>query len=107
MISFKDGKQLFFYKHKLDCAAKKAYWIFQLVGPKYYAKFYKYEFEIMHGDVRKFKVTDYCVSDSIDAEEIFKDERCVVMSFQMLKNYLNEDGELKFRYRIMHNSPTT
>lgn len=54
------------------------------------------------GDVKKFKVTDYCESDSVDAETIFKEEKCVVLSFKMIQNYFDANGEINFRYRIMN-----
>lgn len=76
------------------------------MGPSNQAKYYKYEFEVYSGDVKKFKVTDYCETDAVDAEEIFKKEKCVVMSFQTVKNFLDDKGELKFRYRIMNVSST-
>lgn len=86
----------------MDCAAQKVFYAFQYVGTKSQAKYYKYEFEVSLGDVKKFKVTDYCESDSVDAETIFKEEKCVVLSFQTIKNYFDENGEIKFRYRIMN-----
>lgn len=91
----------------MDCTAKKLYWVFQYVGPRNQAKYYKYEFEVIFGEIKKFKITDYCESDAVDAEEIFKEEKCVVMSFQTVKNYLDENGELKFRFRIMNSNATT
>lgn len=100
LISFKDGKQLFWYKHKVDVAAKKVYWVFVLIGLKRNTKYYEYEFEVRNGPTQKFKVNDYCKSDNDDIEKIFREEKCVVMSFSTIKNYLNNEGELSFRFRI-------
>lgn len=58
------------------------------------------------GDVRKFKVMDYCESDSVDAEELFAAEKCVVMSFKQVTSYLDKNGEMKFRFRIMNCAAT-
>lgn len=89
----------------MDVAAQKAYWIFQYVGPKKQAKYYEYEFEVKDGDVRKFKVNEYCEGDTADLDEIFKKEKCVTMSFNTIKNYVDSNGELHFKYRIMKVKP--
>nr|CAI5865830.1 unnamed protein product [Callosobruchus analis] len=100
IISFFNGQQYFYYKHKLDVAKGKAYWAFQLVGTKSQAKHYYYEFEIHNDPVRKFKVTEMCYSDVEDVNKIFEEEKCVVISFKVLKSYLIDD-ELPFKFRIM------
>ncbi|CAH1968862.1 unnamed protein product [Acanthoscelides obtectus] len=100
IISFFNGQQYFYYKHKLDVSKAKAYWAFQLIGTKSQAKHYYYEFEIHNDPVRKFKVTEMCQSDVEDVNKIFEEERCVVMSFRVLKNFLVND-ELPFKFRIM------
>lgn len=100
VISFFNGQQFFYYKHKIDVAKQKAYWLFQLVGTKSQAKQYYYEFEISDG-IRKFKVTEICENDTVNVEEIFNKEKCVAVSFQTIKNYLDKNGELTYKFRIM------
>lgn len=102
LVPYKEGKQLFWYKHKVDINTQKVYWVFQHIGLKKNAKYYEYEFEIQNGSVQKFKVTDFCKSEHDDLDEIMKEEKCVVLSFTTIKNYLNEDGELSIRFRIQN-----
>ncbi|KAJ8957476.1 hypothetical protein NQ317_019678 [Molorchus minor] len=101
IISFFNGQHFFYYKHKIDVGKAKAYWTFELVGTKDQAKNFFYEFEVSQGPVRKFKVTEVCESDVTNIDDIFNKEKCVAISFASLKNYLNENGELAFKFRIM------
>lgn len=107
IINFHNGQNYFYYKHKVDVSERKAYWIFQFIGMKTHAKHYYYEFEVHSGPTRKFKVTEICENDTADVDELFKKEKCVVMSFNTIQNYLNEEGELPFKFRIMSIKKTT
>lgn len=107
IISFFNGQHYFYYKHKIDVAKEKAFWTFQFVGFKNHAKNYYYEFEVHSGPTRKFKVTEVCENDTVDANRIFEKGNCVVMSFSTIKTYLNEQGELPFKFRIMSIKKTT
>ncbi|XP_074038857.1 E3 ubiquitin-protein ligase SIAH1A [Leptinotarsa decemlineata] len=100
IISFFNGQNYFFYKHKIDTAKQKAYWTFQMIGLLDQALHYFYEFEIHSGPVRQYKVIELCQNDTADTEAIFNQEKCVVITFSTLKNYLNGDGELPFKFRI-------
>ncbi|CAH1099165.1 unnamed protein product [Psylliodes chrysocephalus] len=102
IISFFNGQHYFYYKHKVDKAKEKCYWHFQLIGLQSQAKNFFYEFEV-HNGLRKFKVTEICTNDPFDVEKTFTEEKCVVMSFTTIKNYLNEQGDLPFKFRIMSN----
>lgn len=101
IISFHNGQNYFYYKHKVDVAKSKAYWTFQFIGMKSHARHYYYEFEVHSGPIRKFKVTEICENDTADVKELFDKEKCVVMSFDTIKNFLNDEGELPFKFRIM------
>ncbi|XP_060522993.1 E3 ubiquitin-protein ligase sina-like [Cylas formicarius] len=101
LISFFNGQSYFYYKHMVDVTRQKLYFTFQYVGLKSSAKNYYYEFEVHQGPVRKFKVTEICESDVVRAEDIFDSEKCVVMSFATAKTFLNSQGELPFKFRIM------
>ncbi|RZB39637.1 Sina and/or zf-RING 6 domain containing protein [Asbolus verrucosus] len=102
IISFFNGAQYFWYKHMVDVSKEKVYWVFQYIGPQRQAKNYYYEFEISGGPIRKFKVTEICDNDVVKAEKLFKEERCVVLSFRAVRSYLNEEGKLPIKFRIMH-----
>ncbi|XP_056648324.1 E3 ubiquitin-protein ligase siah2-like [Diorhabda sublineata] len=106
IISFFNGQQYFYYKHQIDVTKQKAYWHFQLIGLKSQAENYYYEFEIHNNSLRKFKVTEFCTSDTTDINTTFAQEKCVAVSFTGIKNYLNEFGELHFKFRIMANKKT-
>lgn len=101
IISFFNGQNYFYYKHKVDIAKQKAFWTFQLVGLKNHARNYYYEFEVHNGPIRKFKVTEICENDTVDANKIFEKETCAVMSFGTIRSFLNAQGELPFKFRIM------
>lgn len=101
LISFFNGQAYFYYKHCVDVNKQKLYWVFQYVGLKSNAKNFFYEFEIYNGPVRKFKVAEICHNDTTRSEDIFEIENCVVMSFAAARNFLNADGELPFKFRIM------
>ncbi|KAJ8944820.1 hypothetical protein NQ318_013156 [Aromia moschata] len=101
IISFFNGQHFFYYKHKVDVNRHKVYWTFQLVGTKDQAKNFYYEFEVHQGPIRKFKVTEICENDNTNANDTFEKEKCVVMSFAAVKNFLNEEGELPIKFRIM------
>lgn len=101
IISFLNGKQFFYYKHKVDVAKEKAYWLFQFIGTKKQAENYYYEFEVHLGPVRKLKFTEICENDVVNANDLFAKEKCVVLSFSSIKNFLNRDGELPFKFRLM------
>lgn len=94
---------LFWYKHKIDVDNKKAYWAFQFIGPRKNAQYYYYEFEIytQQDNTRKFKITDYCTSDAESIHDVFKSERCVVLSLEMLKSYVNDDNSYSIRFRLL------
>ena len=101
IISFFNGAQYFWYKFMVDVAQEKVFWVFQFIGPKKQAKNYYYEFEISDGPIRKFKVTEICDNDVARAESLFKEERCVALSFTTVRSYLNEKGKLPIKFRIM------
>lgn len=107
IINFHNGQNYFYYKHKVDITKSKVYWIFQFIGMKSHARHYYYEFEVHSGPIRKFKVTEICENDTADVNKLFENEKCVVMSFDTIKNYLNEEGELPFKFRIMSIKKTT
>ncbi|KAG5875739.1 hypothetical protein JTB14_010727, partial [Gonioctena quinquepunctata] len=100
IISFFNGQNYFYYKHKIDMKKQKAYWTFQMIGLKDQAEHYFYEFEVHTGPVRQYKVIEICQNDTADTEEIFEQEKCVALSFKTLKNYMNKNGELPFKFRI-------
>ncbi|XP_066254915.1 E3 ubiquitin-protein ligase sina-like [Euwallacea similis] len=106
LISFFDGQAYFYYKHFVDCKDKKVYWAFQYIGLKSSAQHYFYEFEVYNGPIKKFKISEMCHTDSDNCEDIFKNEKCVVMSFATVRNFLNNEGELPFRYRILKIKPS-
>ncbi|XP_018567279.1 E3 ubiquitin-protein ligase SIAH1-like [Anoplophora glabripennis] len=101
IISFLNGKHFFYYKHKVDIEKEKAYWLFQFIGTKKQAENYYYEFEVHLGPVRKLKFTEICENDTVDANDLFAKEKCVVLSFLSIKSFLNRDGELPFKFRLM------
>lgn len=107
IINFHNGQNYFYYKHKVDVAKAKAYWIIQLIGMKSHAKHYYYEFEIHNGPIRKYKFTDICENDTADVNKIFNEEKCVVISFATIKTFLTDDGDLPFKFRIMSIKKTT
>lgn len=102
LIDFMNGKCFFWYKHKISTKEQKAYWTFQLIGREILSHNFYYEFEIFKGPTRKLKVSEVCDNDTADTEEIFKKEKCVALSFQTLRNFLNEKNELSFKFRIMY-----
>lgn len=101
IINFHNGQNYFYYKHKVDVAKSKVYWIVQFVGMKSHAQHYYYEFEIYKGPIQKLKYSDICVNDTENVDKLFETEKCVVMSFPTVKNFLNDEGELPFKFRIM------
>ncbi|XP_008197372.2 E3 ubiquitin-protein ligase SIAH1 [Tribolium castaneum] len=101
IISFFNGAQYFWYKFVVDVALQRVFWVFQFIGPKKQAKNYYYEFEISNGPIRKFKVTEVCDNDVVKAEDLFRDEKCVSLSFNSVKSYLNDNGKLPIKFRIM------
>ncbi|KAK9887857.1 hypothetical protein WA026_000165 [Henosepilachna vigintioctopunctata] len=101
IINFHNGQNYFWYKHKVDKTQQKVFWTIQMIGTQQMAGNYYYEFEIFKGPTRKFKVIEICLNDAIDARNIFESEKCVVMSFKMLRSYLNENKEISFKFRIM------
>ncbi|CAG9763226.1 unnamed protein product [Ceutorhynchus assimilis] len=100
LISFFNGQAYFYYKHFVDKNNEKLYWTIQYVGLQSNAVHYFYEFEIANGPIRKIKVTEICYNDTKICKEIFEEEKCVVVPFKAAKSYLNENGELAFRFRI-------
>ncbi|XP_066139872.1 E3 ubiquitin-protein ligase sina-like [Euwallacea fornicatus] len=100
LISFFNGQSYFYYKHFVDCTKEKVYWTFQYIGLKSTAQHFFYEFEVHNGPIRKFKVSEVCHADSDKSDDIFKNEKCVVMSFASVRNFLDSEGELSFRFRI-------
>ncbi|KAL1497257.1 hypothetical protein ABEB36_008250 [Hypothenemus hampei] len=101
LISFFNGQAYFYYKHYVNVEKQKIYWLFQYIGLQSKARQYFYEFEIHKGPLRKFKVSEQCWNDVADANSLFQFEKCVVMSFTSAKNFLNPEGELSFRFRIL------
>lgn len=101
LISFFNGQAFFYYKHFVDVEKEKLYWAFQYVGLKSTAEHYFYEFEVHNGPIRKLKVSEVCHNDTTKIDDIFNSEKCVVMTFATVKNFLNDDGELPFRFRIL------
>ncbi|XP_045477030.1 E3 ubiquitin-protein ligase SIAH1A-like isoform X2 [Harmonia axyridis] len=101
LIDFHEGQNFFWFKCRVDKKRKMFYSTVQLIGTRKLAGKYCYEFEIFKGPVRKIKVTEICDSDAMDAERIFDNENCVAISFETLKNYLDENGVMRFRFRIM------
>ncbi|XP_050298019.1 E3 ubiquitin-protein ligase sina-like [Anthonomus grandis grandis] len=105
LISFFNGQAYFYYKHRVNVQKQKVYWAFQYIGLKSNAEHFFYEFEIHNGPIRKFKVTEICTNDTVRVEDTFELEKCVVMSFASLRNYLDAEGELSFRFRIIKYKP--
>ncbi|XP_044759097.1 E3 ubiquitin-protein ligase SIAH1A-like [Coccinella septempunctata] len=101
LIDYRDGQNFFWYKCKVDTLNRMFYSTVQLIGTRQLAPKYCYEFEIFRGPVRKIKVTETCDSDAVYVENIFENENCVAISFDTLKNYLDEEGNMRFRFRIM------
>ncbi|CAH0564812.1 unnamed protein product [Brassicogethes aeneus] len=101
MITYLEGGQYFFYKHRVDVKAEKIYWAFQFIGPKNQAECYYYEFEVANGPIKKFKVTEICRSDVVSADKIFEKGQCVVIPFEVMRNFMDEENVSHFRYRLM------
>lgn len=105
LISFFNGQAYLYYKHIVDVQKQKLYWIFQYIGLKNNAENFFYEFEIHNGPVRKFKVSEICYNDTTRTEDILELEKCVVMSFASVRSFLDHNGELAFRFRIIKLKP--
>ncbi|XP_050514655.1 E3 ubiquitin-protein ligase siah-1-like isoform X1 [Diabrotica virgifera virgifera] len=106
LISLFSGQSYLYCKHRVDTSNKKIYFHFQFIGLKSQAQHYYYEFEVYKG-TRKFKITEICTSDTSNIDITFAEEKCFVMSFIAVKNYLNEEGELPFKFRVMSTKKTS
>ncbi|KAB0793563.1 hypothetical protein PPYR_13183 [Photinus pyralis] len=100
-IDYYDGCALFWYKQKVDVSLQMVYWVIQYVGLQKDACQYFYEFEIHDGPIRKIKITEFCESDSMDANSILKSGQCVALPFSAVKSFLSVEGYLYFRFRVM------
>lgn len=104
MISFFNGANYFWYKHKVNTAKSKVYFVIQFVGTRKQSSSFYYEFEVHDRSqpVRKFKITEICASDTANVEELFDKEKCVAMSFETVRNFLKpQTNELAIKFRIM------
>lgn len=106
VIDFSNGKNVFYYKTKIDSARQKAFFWFNMVGLENLANHYFYEFEIYNGEIKKAKFTNYCNSHAMTDEQIINNENCATLSFKQLKQFTNEDNEIRYRFRIMKVSPS-
>lgn len=46
-------------------------------------------------------MSDFCKSDTIEADDLFESESCVAMSFNTLRSFVDRKGNVSFRFRIM------
>lgn len=95
-------KQLFWFKHRLLSEQKAAYWLCQYVGPQKEAVSYCYEL-VVSDEERKFAVTELCYTDALDANKIYEDGKCVVMTFDQIKSFMTKKGRVKIYFRIKKN----
>lgn len=91
---------LFYYVSSVS--AKMAYFMIIYFGRREDAHLYYYEFDIRSRDekeLRRVKFVEQCVADCEDLVANMAQEKCVAVSFKMLKHYL-QDGRIPFRFIV-------
>lgn len=95
------NKQIFFLSFKIDTVQKMAFWFVQYVGTKKAARQNVYEIQMTSKQHEKRQVTyvDYCFSDSMDANEVFRNAQCAVMPLNMMAHFI-AGSKITFRCLI-------
>ncbi|XP_058832885.1 E3 ubiquitin-protein ligase sina-like isoform X2 [Topomyia yanbarensis] len=83
-----------------NATTKMVYFMIIYFGRREEAQQYYYEFEIKchdENEIHRIKFTEQCVADCDDLKQRIEDERCVVVSFKTVKNFLH-GGSIPFRF---------
>ncbi|EDS29802.1 conserved hypothetical protein [Culex quinquefasciatus] len=95
------SKHFLFY-YVSNVSAKMAYFMIIYFGRREDAYQYYYEFDIRskdEKDLRRIKFVEHCVADCDNLAANMAQEKCVAVSFKMLKHYLH-DGKIPFRFIV-------
>ncbi|XP_047517840.1 E3 ubiquitin-protein ligase SIAH1-like isoform X1 [Pieris napi] len=95
------NKQIFYLSFKIDTVQKLGYWLVQYVGTKKAARQNVYEIQMNSKQHQKRQVTyiDYCFSDSMEANEVFRQAQCAVMPLIMMGHFI-DNSKITFRCLI-------
>ncbi|CAK1547074.1 unnamed protein product [Leptosia nina] len=97
-LLFQSNKQIFFLSFKIDTVQKVGLWLVQFMGTRTSAhqKIYEIHVTSQENIARKVTYIDHCVSDSTDANDVFRQGKCAVMPLNMMSHFIS-DSNIKFR----------
>ena len=85
---------------KRDSRKKLLYAAVTYIGPVQNAMKYRYEFQLYSKSSSKVLFTNPVVSDTCNINDLFNNGQAVILSYKVLKQFMDEEKKLSWRLKI-------